>query len=365
MVVSRRVGELADSIQQRKSDHLRIVAQEDVLHGQSSLLGDVRLVHQALPELNPADIQMGCSFFGKPLSAPLMITSMTGGAGFAGELNRGLAEVAQGLGIAFAVGSQRVLWRYPESLPDFAVRRWIPDGVLLGNIGMAQLATEPLARLTGLVDAIEADGLCVHLNAAQELVQPDGDHEFRAVLPALAELVSLLDGRVLVKETGAGLSRRTLRQLREIGVQYVDVSGAGGTSWTKVEQHRLPPGPEQQLGRLLADWGIPTAASLHWAREEYAHPGSPELKLIGSGGISSGLDAAQAIASGADIAGMARPVLLAFMEGGAAGAAQYLTSVIGQLRTVMLLCGAPDLAALRSAERVYTGELRHWLGLPR
>jgi len=269
--------------------------------------------------------------------------------------------VAQQLGIAFAVGSQRVLWRHPEALPDFAVRRHIPDGVLLGNIGMAQLVTEPLNKLVGLVEAIEADGLCVHLNAAQELVQPDGDRGFRGVVPAIALLVEALDGRLLVKETGAGLSRRTLEQLRACGVRYVDVSGSGGTSWTKVEMHRMQPGAGRELGELLADWGIPTAASLLWARQTYSQPDSPELTLVGSGGITNGLDAARAIACGADIAGLARPVLLAFLGGGVEGAAVFLGQVIAELRAAMLLCGAQDIAALQQVDRVYTARLREWL----
>jgi isopentenyl-diphosphate delta-isomerase len=352
---------VSDGIQHRKSEHLRIVAELPVQHAGGTLLDGVRLVHQALPELGLADIDTSCEFFGKRLSAPLMITSMTGGADFAGELNRGLAMVAQSLGIAFAVGSQRVLWRHPETLQDFAVRSLIPDGVLLGNIGMAQLVTEQTNRLVGLVEAIEADGLCVHLNAAQELIQPDGDRNFAGTAAALGELVQALDGRVLVKETGAGLSRRALEQLRACGVRYVDVSGSGGTSWTKVEMHRLPAGPERVLGALLADWGIPTAVSLHWAREVYCQADSSELVLIGSGGITTGLDAARAIACGADIAGVARTVMLAFLEGGTDGARQYLVDLIEQLRAVMLLCAAPNIAAMQSAERSYSAELRDWL----
>lgn len=350
-----------ESIQRRKSEHLRIVAEQDVLHSGGSLLDDVQLIHQALPELNLDEVDLGIDFFGRRLAAPLMITSMTGGAEFAGELNRGLAGVAQQLGIAFAVGSQRVLWRHPETLADFAVRRHIPGGVLLGNIGMAQLVTEPLSKLVGLVEAIEGDGLCVHLNAAQELVQSDGDRSFRGVVPALAQLVEALDGRVLVKETGAGLSRGTLDALRSCGVRYVDVSGAGGTSWTRVEMHRMQAGQGRELGELLADWGIPTAASLLWARQAYAAPDSPPLTLVGSGGIVNGLDAARAIACGADVAGLARPVLLAFMEGGAAAAAAYLGQLIEELRAVMLLCGARNHSAMQKVDRVYTARLREWL----
>src|SRR5205823_5611334 len=158
----------------RKSEHLRIVAEEDVLHSGGTLLDCVQLLHCALPELDLNDIDLSAQLFGKPLRLPLMITSMTGGAALAGELNRDLAATAQRLGIAFAVGSQRVLWDQPQALPDFAVRKLMPDAVLLGNIGGAQLIEQPTSRLVELIQMIDADGLCVHLNPAQELVQPDG-----------------------------------------------------------------------------------------------------------------------------------------------------------------------------------------------
>jgi len=348
-------------IQRRKSEHLRIVAEEDVLHSGGTLLDGVRLLHGALPELNLSEIDLSVRFLGKKLEAPLMITSMTGGAGFAAELNRGLASVAQRLGIAFAVGSQRVLWDHPEALPDFAVRQYIPDGVLLGNIGMAQVATQPLPRLMELATMIQADGLCVHLNPAQELVQPDGDRNFRGVEVPLAALVQMMDSRVIVKETGAGLSPRTIDHLRLCGVRFIDVSGAGGTSWTKVEMHRAEPGPQQLLGQLLSDWGVPTAVSLLAARRIYDKSAPFRLGLIGSGGIANGLDMARAIACGADICGLARPVLLAFMEGGEAAAEAFLRQRIDELRAIMLLCGAPNIQALQQAPRVYTGELRDWL----
>jgi isopentenyl-diphosphate delta-isomerase len=350
-----------ESIQRRKSEHLRIVAEEDVRHGGGTLLDNVHLLHCALPELDLSAIDTSVEFFGKRLRAPLLISSMTGGAELAGELNRSLASVAQELGLAFAVGSQRVLWRHPEALPDFAVRRQIPNGVLLGNIGMAQLVTEPLGRLVGLVEAIEADGLCIHLNPAQELVQPDGDRSFAGVEPALGRLVEALDGRVLVKETGAGLSPGVIARLRGCGVQYIDVSGSGGTSWTKVETHRLPVGRLRELGSLLGDWGVPTAVSLLAASGAYRASGSPALTLIGSGGICTGLDCARAISCGAEVCGIARPVLMAFLEGGTAGARDYLQRVIEQLRTVMLLCGAADIAGMQQAPRVYTRELADWL----
>jgi len=255
------------------------------------------------------------------------------------------------------VGSQRVLWRHAHLLADFAVRPLIGDGVLLGNIGAAQLLTEPLERIVELVQLIEADGLCLHLNPAQELVQDEGDRLFRGIADKIAELQQRLEGRLLVKETGAGLSPETLLRLRESGVSCVDVSGSGGTSWTRVEQQRATTERGRRLGRSIADWGVPTAFSIIAARRILG----PQATVVGSGGIRDGLDVARVIAAGADIAGFARSVLLQFMDHGAAGAASYIDGLAGELASVMLLCGARNCTELKNVPRVYIGELQDWL----
>jgi len=188
----------------------------------------VQLLHQALPERALADVQCAVEFFGKRLQAPLMITSMTGGAERAGELNHALAAAAEQAGVAFAVGSQRVLLKNPEYRADFSVRAELgADGVLLGNIGAAQLIQLPPGAIAQLAEDIDADGICVHLNAAHELAQDEGDRSFGGVVDALAALVEAMPGRVLVKETGAGLSPEALALLAGSGVQYIDVGGAG------------------------------------------------------------------------------------------------------------------------------------------
>ncbi|MCB1221223.1 MAG: type 2 isopentenyl-diphosphate Delta-isomerase [Planctomycetales bacterium] len=344
-------------IEKRKAEHLRLVREDSVLHSKPTLLSDIRLVHQALPELNLSDIDTTASLFGKPLKLPLMITGMTGGTEYAGELNRGLAALAADQGIAFAVGSQRVLWRHEHLLADFAVRDIIGEGVLLGNIGAAQLLHEPMDRIVALVSMIEADGLCLHLNPAQELVQEEGDREFRGVCEKITELNERLDGRLLVKETGAGLSPETLIKLRSSGVDCVDVSGSGGTSWTRVEQQRAVSERSQRLGRSIGDWGVPTAFSIIAARSVLGE----QATVIGSGGIRDGLDVARVLAAGGNIAGFARSVLLQFMDHGAEGAAQWVEQLGEELRSVMLLCGARNCNELMHVPRVYTGELKDWL----
>lgn len=344
-------------IEKRKGQHLRIVAGEEVAHRGGTLLDDVRLWHQALPELDLDHVDTRVQFFGKTLDAPLMICSMSGGTRHSKELNHQLAEVAAGAGIAFSVGSQRILLSQPEMLPDFAVRPSIPDGVLLGNIGAVQLPQVPASEVAELARCIEADGICVHLNVAQELSQSEGDRRFSGQVDAIARLVEEMDGRVLVKETGAGLSPRTLQLLRSAGVEHVDVAGSGGTSWTRVEYYRAGDRDERDIAETFGDWGVPTAVSVIAARRTLGHGAT----IVASGGIITGLDCARAIAAGADIAGAARTVLLAWQDGGQEGARRYIHRLMAETRAAMLFTGSRDVAALQQAPRVYTGELRHWL----
>ncbi len=346
-----------DQIRTRKADHLRIVAEETVAHASTTLLEHVRLFHQALPEIDLDSVDTSVEFFGRRLKAPLLITSMSGGTELAGAMNRDLATVAAEHGIGFGVGSQRVILDHPEALTDFAVRSHIPESVLLANIGGAQLLEYDTAAIAGLKEQIEADAICIHLNAAQELVQPEGDCHFSGILDALEKLVKRIPGKVLVKETGAGMSPETLAMLDRVGVTCIDVAGAGGTSWTKVEMHREVDDSSRQIAGTFADWGIPTAFSIIAARRT-CRPGTC---IIGAGGIFTGLDAARAIAAGADLVGFARSVFLAYRGGGVHGADQYIDRVIRELKNAMVLTGAGNLAALKLVPRVYTGELFRWL----
>ncbi|GBE29968.1 isopentenyl-diphosphate delta-isomerase [bacterium BMS3Bbin04] len=344
-------------ISKRKSEHLRIVSDDDVTHHGTTLLEDVKLLHQALPELDVEELDVSVKFFGKTLSLPFMITSMTGGAEYAEQLNRGLARVAENMGIAFAVGSQRVMLRHPEVTPQFAVRKEIPTGVLLGNIGAVQLIEVPVDTVAGLAESIDADGMCVHLNPAQELVQLEGSRRFQGLLDGIARLLDRMDGKILVKETGAGLSPQTLERLKTIGAPVVDVAGAGGTSWTKVESHRPTNGPLQRSAEVFADWGVPTAVSVYAARGIF----DENACIIASGGMLTGLDAARAIVLGADIAGYARVILKEFMEHGYTGTVQFVETLAHELKMAMLLTGSSNLRALKKAPIVLGQGLRDYL----
>ncbi len=344
-------------IVQRKSEHLRIVAEQNVAHNGSHLLENIQLIHQALPEVDQKEIDLSIDFFGKRLNSALMITSMTGGAEYAGQLNKHLAKAASEKGIAFSTGSQRVMIRHPEMSEDFAVRKYIPDGVLLGNIGGVQLLEYPTETIVELVDAIDADGICVHLNAGQELMQPEGHRSFKGVIDGIARLLDALDGKLLVKETGAGLGPETLSKLDSIGVRYIDVAGSGGTSWTKVEMYRTRDKSLKQLSETYQDWGLPTAFCTYAARK-LMHD---DVTIVASGGIRTGLDAARAIAAGAHIAGFATPVLKAFLDDGYDGAISWIEQLEEELRTAMILTGCATIQDLRKTNIVITGKLREYL----
>lgn len=351
-----------DDLPQRKSQHLDLVQRDEVEPASADpLLSCVRLVHRALPELAMEQVDLRAELCGRKLAAPFMIAGMTGGTDRAGRINRDLAALAQEMGVAFGVGSMRILLDQPELLPTFAVEPARPP-LLLANLGAQQLAQRGSKAALRLIEMLGADGICVHLNAAQELVQAEGDRDFRGCLDAIGELVSAIGGdRVLVKETGCGIGPAPMRELWSRGVRNFDVSGAGGTSWPRVEQMRAQDPEARALGELLSDWGIPTAACVAAARAA-----CPQAKIVASGGIRSGLDAARALALGADVAGFALPLVRAHQQGGVQAARQVLSAAIAALRAAMLLCAARDPSVLRASNPVLLEPLRSWIeGLSR
>ncbi len=343
-------------IHQRKRDHIELCNSGDVQAGDhGGLFGEVTLVHDALPELSMDEVDLSTRFLDHTLRAPLMLTGMTGGPAEAGEINRGLARVCEQAGLAFGVGSQRVITKDAASLATFQVREAAPDVVLLGNLGVMQARDLGPQRVAELVRSIGADYLAIHLNPAMELVQPgaEADSDFRNGYETIARMVDALPVPVIVKECGTGLAPWVVERLQAAGVRGVDLSGSGGTSWVKVEALRAE-GRQHDLGLLFADWGIPTAAAIAMVAD------APLLK-IASGGVADGLTAAKALALGADVAGMARPVLQAFLAGGAEGAGAFLDYVRGGLRMAVALTGCRRPAELKRAPRVLGPRLQAWV----
>ncbi|WP_434701914.1 type 2 isopentenyl-diphosphate Delta-isomerase [Pseudomonas sp. D1-36] len=337
-------------LSRRKDDHLNIVLDgRGVSHnprqGGGNGLDAFQFEHCALPELNLNDIDLASALVGIPLRAPLLISSMTGGAQRSSAINRHLAEAAQELGIAMGVGSQRVGLRSGNDQGlTRELRRLAPDIPLLGNIGAAQLLEkdgQELARRA--VETLQANALIIHLNPLQEAVQAEGDRDWRGVLDAIGLTVQSLGVPVIVKEVGAGISASVAVALAGVGVSVIDVAGSGGTSWAAVEAERASSPADREVAMAFADWGITTSTSLIGVREAL-----PGMTLIASGGIRNGVDAAKALCLGADLVGQAAGVLRDATVS-TASVIEHFDIVIKQLRIACFCTGSGDLAALRQA----------------
>ncbi|ALL02065.1 isopentenyl pyrophosphate isomerase [Pyrodictium delaneyi] len=333
----------------RKLDHIRITVDSRVDHDwTSALLDDVVLVYKALPETSLNDIDTSIEFLGKRLSAPIMVTGMTGGHAVAAEINCAIAKAVEELGLMMGVGSQRAAIENPNLAYTFSiVRKCAPSAVIVANIGAPQLVKGyGIKELTKAIEMIDADAVAIHLNAAQEAFQPEGDTDYVGVVDKIRELADVLGKPIIVKETGHGIGLEAATLLRAVGIKIIDVAGAGGTSWVKVEQYRARAKGDELLAAAastFSGFGVPTAQAIvetRWA--------APDACIIASGGIRSGLDVAKAIALGADVAGLALPVINAYVQGGGHAILNLLKRMIMELRIAMFLTGSKDLAELRS-----------------
>ena len=303
------------------------------------------LPYNALTQTSLAGVNLATTFLGVPLKAPVLIGAMTGGAELARTINRNLAQAAQKLGVGMMLGSQRIMLGDGDAATaaaaSFAVRDLAPDALLIGNIGLAQMSDGLAPRLATALERVGANAVAVHTNPLQEAMQDNGDTDFTGTLAGLGRLARELDYPVLVKEVGHGIGAAAAQQLRGLPIAAVDVAGAGGTSWARVEQ-------VVRYGEVrhpaIADWGVPTAQALREVREVL--PGMP---LVASGGIRTGMDAAKALAMGAEVVALARPLLAPAIES-ASAVVDVLGEFIEELRICLHGCGAADLAALRRVE---------------
>lgn len=336
---------LATETQTRKADHIRICLQDNVQCQQvTNGFERYRFTHCCLPELDRSDIDLTTPFLGKSLHAPLLISSMTGGTELAQTINYRLAAVAQHYRLAMGVGSQRVAIENPEVAATFNVRSLAPDALLFANLGAVQLNySYGLEQCLRVVHWLEADALILHLNPLQECVQTKGDTNFRGLLEKIADLCQQLPVPVIAKEVGNGISADMAQKLIEAGVAAIDVAGAGGTSWAKVESERAIDAKQRRLGSTFADWGIPTAECITTIRAI-----APTIPLIASGGLRNGLEAAKAIALGADLAGFAQPFLQAACESEAA-LHELVEVLLAEMATVLFCTGNATFAHLRES----------------
>ncbi|MCD6559496.1 MAG: type 2 isopentenyl-diphosphate Delta-isomerase [Palaeococcus sp.] len=347
----------------RKFEHIEHCLKKQVEAHVSTQFENIHFVHMSLPEIDKDEIDLSVEFLGRKFDYPIMIAGMTGGtkgSQLAGKINKTLAKAAQELNIPMGVGSQRAMIRKPETWESYYVRDVAPDIFLVGNLGAPQFS-ETIPNRYGIdealkaVETIQADALAFHMNPLQESVQPEGDTQYRGVLNALAELKSEFPYPIIAKETGAGVSKEVAVKLESIGIDAVDVGGLGGTSWSGVEYYRARDEKSRNLAFKFWDWGIPTALSV--AEVRYA----TDLPIISTGGIRDGIQIAKALALGANLAGIALPLLKPAVKGDVDGVVNILRRYIEELRNTMFLVGARNVDELRKVPLVVTGFAREWL----
>lgn len=327
---------------ERKTNHLKICLEREVEVG-STDFENYSFVHNALPEIDFEKIETSVEFLGKELQAPILISSMTGGTDQAALINRHLTQAAQKLGVAMAVGSQRVAIGKPKLASTFQVRDVAPDILLFANLGAVQLNYGfGIKECRQAVEMIQADGLILHLNPLQEAIQPEGSTDFSGLLGKIKGITQNLEIPVIVKEVGVGISEIVARRLFEAGVKIVDVAGWGGTNWALIEGMRRQ---DKEMGEVFSHWGIPTSEAIKQCAK------IKRLTVIGSGGIRNGIEIAKALALGADVVGVALPLLKPATQS-ASAVEKKLQSLIFQLKTTMFCLGVKNIGELKKVRLV-------------
>lgn len=323
------------TIQNRKKEHVELTLNEDINYKLRNGFERYGFQHHALPEVNVDDVDLSCSLLGRSFAFPLFVSSMTGGYSDAGAVNAQLASFCERRSLPMGVGSQRAMLENKDEIESFSVvRKHAPNAFIAANIGGAQLIGGMDSEKTALlIESIRADAIIIHLNPLQELMQPEGDRNFKGVSEGISSLLKEVDCPVIVKETGAGISAETARILLQMGVQVIDVSGAGGTSWAKVENLRER---TQNPLHQFDDWGIPTVDCLI---EVEKLKSDFSFELISSGGIRTSSDIVKSIALGADFSASAQPLIKALFKDGEKGLDTLLDGWLKESRIILTLLG--------------------------
>lgn len=350
----------------RKIEHIELCLRNDVVFENNceDYFEEIILIHQALPGINYSDIDLTTRFLGCDLRAPILIEAMTGGHPKLKNINENLAKLAEEFKIAIGLGSQKPIVKSnfdPEVIETYKVVRSIAQSVpVIGNIGITLLHELEINSIMKLLELVEVDALAIHLNPAQEIIQPEGDHNFgNILLNKFSDLIKELKIPIIVKEVGHGLSMEVVRSFRAIGVKFFDVAGACGTNWIKVEALRNPENSvKRDVGLLLSKmkWGIPTPISLIESRWI-----APDAYIVASGGVWNGIYAAKLIALGSDLVGVARPILKTLIEHGYSGARKYVEKYLEELKTTMFLTGASTLRELRVKPVILGPNIRYYI----
>jgi isopentenyl-diphosphate delta-isomerase len=346
---------MAQETGKRKADHIRICLEEKAQAKKATAgFQDIQLVHRALPELDREKIRLNTTFLGKTLAAPLIVGAMTGGTEEAVKINGAIAEAVEKLGLGMGVGSQRAALEHPALEKTYKIaRQKAPSAFLIANIGGVQLVHGyGIKEAKKAIEMINADALAIHLNAVQEALQPEGQTNFKGILQKIKELADELDTPIIVKETGSGISAEDAKALEHAGVKAIDVGGVGGTSFAAVEYYRSTDGTV--MDEAFWDWGIPTVASLIEVTQ------TTKVPVVASGGVRSGIDIAKALALNASLASVAQPMLEAAAKN-ADTAEKLLGCYMDELRDVMFLVGAPNIAALNKVPVIVGDKTEQWL----
>ncbi|MEI3613080.1 type 2 isopentenyl-diphosphate Delta-isomerase [Pseudogracilibacillus sp. SO30301A] len=332
----------------RKTEHIRLCLTEQVEGvNKSTGLEGISFIHNALPEINFNDIQLKTTFLNKQLKAPFLVSSMTGGSDLAAKININLATASEEKGWAIGLGSTRALLESKAHEESFLIRTHAKTVPLIANLGAVQFnygyGVEECQRI---IDRTEADSLVLHLNSLQEVVQDEGDLNFENLLPKIEEVCKKITVPVGVKEVGFGIDGSVAKKLHDVGIAYIDVAGAGGTSWSQVEKLRSKDPLRKAAAEAFNNWGIPTKDCIVSVKSEL-----PKTPIVASGGMKTGLDAAKAITIGADIVGFARSLLQAATESVQA-VMEVMDQIEFEMKMTMFGIGAIDLEALKNTNRV-------------
>lgn len=328
----------------RKMQHIKIALQPDLSQFQSISTGleKIQLNYNALPEIDLSEVSIETTFLGKKFSAPLYVSGMTGGCKPAEKINKDIARACEELGLGMGVGSQRAMLEDPSLTETYVVRDVAPSIFLAGNLGAVQLKNYSLERIEEMINSIKADALAIHLNPAQEAVQPEGTTNFSNILSLIDKASRKLSKPVYVKEVGNGISREVAEKLSKTNIQALDVGGAGGTSWTRIDYLR---NKKNKFGPF-AEFGIPTKDSLEQVREVFSKP------IIATGGIRTGLDVVKCLSLGASLCGMAFPVLKAQDKAGFEGVKEFLEKTMTEIKIGLFLVGAKNISELRKLKPI-------------
>ena len=338
-------GHSSPNLENRKDDHININLEKNVLSSLSNGFENYHFIHEALPELNLADIDTSQMLFNRLVKTPLLISSMTGGTEKARIINFILAEVAQLFGLAMGVGSQRAAIENPSKVDTFQIRRIAPDILLFANLGAVQLNYGySLEQYRRAVEMIEADALILHLNPLQEAVQPEGDTNFSGLLKKIEYICRNIGVPVIAKEVGWGISAKTAGKLFSAGISVIDIAGAGGTSWSNVEKFRAKTKIQERIAQNFHSWGISTADSLIQIKQAY-----PDSLIIASGGLQNGIDICKSLTLGASLGGLAGKFLKAAADS-IETTIDLATQLSREIKICMFATGSKDLTALHQAE---------------